>query len=147
MNFKIQNFNSHTILPYAERKKLAAFLNEHLENFGDPENDILKAIDFALGENGTPGGSVIICEDSGEICGAVVINNTGMSGYIPENILVYIATHKSYRGKGLGRKMMESAIDTTEGGIALHVEPDNPAIHLYTNMGFTHKYLEMRLNK
>jgi hypothetical protein len=35
-----------------------------------------------------------------EISGAVVVNQTGMKDYIPENILVYIATDKNHRGKG-----------------------------------------------
>jgi ribosomal protein S18 acetylase RimI-like enzyme len=33
------------------------------------------------------------------------------------------------------------------GNIALHVEPDNPAKILYEKLGFTNKYLEMRLIK
>ncbi len=41
--------------------------------------------------------------------GAVVVNGTGMEGYIPENILVYIATHKVSRGKGIGKKLMEES--------------------------------------
>jgi ribosomal protein S18 acetylase RimI-like enzyme len=42
---------------------------------------------------------------------------------------------------------MEMAIEHTQGNIALHVEPDNPARKLYEKLGFTNKYLEMRLNK
>ena len=82
-----------------------------------------------------------------ELVGVVVINQTGMEGYIPENILVYIATHNGYRGKGIGKKLMQKAIETTKGNIALHVEPDNPARLLYEKLGFTNKYLEMRLTK
>ena len=70
-----------------------------------------------------------------------------MSGYIPENILVYIATHKDYRGKGLGKKLMQEAINFAKGDIALHVEANNPAKHLYEKLGFTAPYLEMRLKK
>ena len=70
-----------------------------------------------------------------------------MSGYIPENILVYIATDKNSRGKGLGKILMAKTIDITQGDIALHVEADNPAKHLYEKMGFTNPYLEMRLKK
>lgn len=70
-----------------------------------------------------------------------------MDSYIPENILVYIATHRDYRGKGLGKELMKIAINTTEGDIALHVDPDNPAIRLYEKLGFVNKYLEMRLKK
>jgi GNAT superfamily N-acetyltransferase len=79
--------------------------------------------------------------------GAVVVNETGMDGYIPENILVYIATHRQQRGKGLGRKLMNAAIDAAKGNIALHVEPENPAGFLYEKLGFTSKYKEMRLVK
>jgi Acetyltransferases len=70
-----------------------------------------------------------------------------MQDYIPENILVYIATHNAYRGRGIGKELMQLAIAHTEGNIALHVEPDNPAKKLYEKAGFTNKYLEMRLNK
>jgi ribosomal protein S18 acetylase RimI-like enzyme len=70
-----------------------------------------------------------------------------MSGYIPENILVYIATHKDFRGKGLGKKLMQEAINFAKGDIALHVEANNPAKYLYEKLGFTAPYLEMRLKK
>ena len=70
-----------------------------------------------------------------------------MDSYIPENILVYIATDASQRGKGIGKALMQNAIETANGNIALHVEPDNPAKKLYEKLGFTNKYLEMRLTK
>ncbi len=79
--------------------------------------------------------------------GVVIINHTNMGGYIPEHILVYIAVHKEARGEGVGGQLMERIVEVTEGDIALHVEPDNPAIHLYEKYGFTNDYLEMRLKK
>jgi ribosomal-protein-alanine N-acetyltransferase len=60
---------------------------------------------------------------------------------------VYIAVHEESRGSGLGKKMMQEVIEKAEGGIALHVEPDNPARRLYERLGFTSKYLEMRLTE
>ena len=42
---------------------------------------------------------------------------------------------------------MVEVMNRTKGGIALHVEPDNPAKFLYEKLGFTHKYLEMRLHQ
>src|SRR5690606_8014648 len=105
------------------------------------------AIDYALQRNGKQGGLLLTAKDKEQIVAAVVINHTGMEGYIPENILVYIATHIAYRGKGIAKKLMEMAIQHTKGNIALHVEPDNPAKILYEKLGFTNKYLEMRLNK
>jgi ribosomal protein S18 acetylase RimI-like enzyme len=43
--------------------------------------------------------------------------------------------------------VITKAISIAEGNIALHVEPDNPAKGLYEKLGFTNKYLEMRLIK
>ena len=130
-----------------EENEISFFLFEQLEKFGDPLPDIQNAIGYAMGENKAPGGLLITSREGGMLTGAVVLNKTGMKGYIPENILVYIATHKDHRGQGLGGQLMAKAIDLAGGNIALHVEPDNPARKLYQRLGFTNKYLEMRLNK
>lgn len=124
---------------------ISNFLYKHLEQYGDKKEDILKCIDYAM--NADKGGTIIIGLDQDNIVGIVIMNNTGMKDYIPENILVYIAVDNSQRGKGYGKKLMLKAIESIEGNIALHVEPDNPAFHLYTKLGFTNKYLEMRLTK
>jgi [ribosomal protein S18]-alanine N-acetyltransferase len=102
-------------------------------------------MDYALSEAEGKGGLVLLAREHGGVVGALILNNTGMSGYIPENILVYVAVHGSQRGKGVGKRLVQLATDNTEGSIALHVEPDNPARHLYEKMGFTNKYLEYRL--
>ncbi len=125
--------------------QIADFLVEHLDEFGDKKEDILKCLAFA--QDATKGGNIILAVAENEIIGAVVLNKTGMSGYIPENILVYIAVNNLYRGKGIGKKLMEDAITFSEGNIALHCEPQNPALKLYEKLGFTNKYLEMRLEK
>jgi len=124
---------------------IASFLFTHLEQYGDKIEDILKCINYAM--NPEKGGSIIVGLEDSKIVGVVILNNTGMSGFIPENILVYIAVDNSQRGKGFGKKLMQKAIDTVDGNIALHVEPDNPAKGLYESLGFTNKYLEMRLTK
>ncbi|QSE96363.1 GNAT family N-acetyltransferase [Fulvivirga lutea] len=130
-----------------ERDAVASFLHTHLDEFGDEKADIAKAIDYALNAGVTPGGFVVTAKDNGKIVGAVVMNKTGMKGYIPEYILVYIAMHRDYRGHGIGKKLMQQAIKNADGDIALHVEPNNPAKFLYEKLGFTNKYLEMRLKK
>lgn len=128
-------------------ENIAEFLYKHLDEYGDKRNDIMKAILFALSEDEKPGGFIVLAIHEKKIVGAAVINNTEMSGYIPEHILVYIAVNKDYRGSGIGKKLMKKTIDNCEGDIALHVERDNPAKHLYEKMGFTNPYLEMRLKQ
>jgi [ribosomal protein S18]-alanine N-acetyltransferase len=126
-------------------QKIAEFLFTHLEQYGDHIEDILKCIDYVMNPN--RGGNIVVGLEDDKIVGVVILNNTGMKGFIPENILVYIAVDNSQRGKGYGKKLMEKAISIAEGNIALHVEPDNPARKLYEKLGFTNKYLEMRLIK
>ncbi len=129
------------------KERVADFLLHHLGPYGDKKEDILKAIDYSLSAEPGKGGFVLVAEANDELLGAVVMNSTGMNGYIPDNILVYIATHDQHRGKGIGKALMQHAMQEAKGDIALHVEPDNPARGLYNSLGFTNKYIEMRYKK
>ncbi|MDR9398100.1 GNAT family N-acetyltransferase [Salibacter sp.] len=139
MKFKTLNQNSGKDKLHSN-DVIADFLHEHLEEFGDPKEDILKALNYVFDH----GGFILLGLENKEIVGAVVINDTGMSGYIPEHILVYIAVHHNQRGKGAGKKLMEGALKLCAGDVALHVEDNNPAKFLYEKVGFTNPYLEMR---
>lgn len=124
--------------------QIVDFLFRYLEEYGDEKDDIEAAVNYSLSDNPQQGGGITVAYEENRILGVVVMLKTGMSGYIPENILVYIAVRTDIRGKGIGQNMMENVIQSTEGNIALHVEPHNPAKKLYEKMGFTNKYLEMR---
>lgn len=130
-----------------EKDSIINFLYENLQEYGDPKADIEKCMDYALKETTSFGGFVLVSFFENEISGVVIVNQTGMKDYIPENILVYIATHKNLRGKGIGKLLMRKTIELAEGSIALHVEPENPARFLYEKVGFSSKYIEMRLKK
>ncbi len=129
------------------RDNIADFLFEHLDKYRDERKHILACISYAYGDKACQDGFVLVGHENGTIVGTVIINHTKMSGFIPEHLLVYIAVHSNYRGRGIGKQIMEHVIEETEGDIALHVEPNNPAKHLYEKFGFTNKYLEMRLKK
>lgn len=131
----------------SEKGEIVNFIYEHLEECGDPKSEILKAIDYSVKEFNSFGGSTIKVMKDNTIVGATVVNETGMGGYIPENILVYIAIHSDYRGSGYGKVLLQNVIDNVKGDIALHAEANDPAMKLYENFGFTNPYLEMRLKK
>ena len=130
-----------------ERQRIADFLFNHLDQYGDKKEDIMKAIDYALSDFHHQGGFVITAEENAQIVGTVVMLQTNMEGYVPENLLVYIAVHNDMRGRGVGKTLMQKAIKFSQGNIALHVEPDNPARFLYEKVGFETKYQEMRYFK
>lgn len=140
----LSSINAPTFL---QEKEVVDFLFKHLEKYGDPKPHIQMAIDYACSSHKGKGGFVVIGRLKDEIVGAVVINQTGMTGYIPENILVYIAVDGAVRGMGIGKQLMDKTIELAKGDIALHVEADNPAKKLYERLGFTNKYLEMRFKK
>ncbi|MEM7738489.1 MAG: GNAT family N-acetyltransferase [Deinococcota bacterium] len=142
----------------ALRADLAQFLYVHMGDYGDDLIDIERCLDYAASPAEGKGGVVIVAQRSSSqtssnnvtddtIVGAVILNHTGMQGYIPEHILVYIAVHGDTRGQGLGKTLMQHAVNAVPGSIALHVEEDNPARKLYAAMGFQTKYLEMRLQR
>lgn len=129
------------------RKDFSNFLFVHLQPYGDPINDIEECIDYALLENVLAGGFIIAVIDRKKIVGGLIVNHTGMKGYIPENIIVYVAVDSNMRGKGIGKMMIEKAISMCDGDIKLHVEYENPAKRLYERIGFKNKYAEMRFKK
>ena len=144
---KTKIFNEQNKPSESEKSEVVDFLFDNLQEYGDPKHQIERAIDYSIKEFTSFGGFTMVLIEEEEIRAAVVVNKTGMDGYIPENILVYIATDKNHRGKGIGKKLLQSTIENAEGDIALHVDSDNPAKKLYEKFGFTNPYLEMRLKK
>ncbi|GAB1404879.1 MAG: GNAT family N-acetyltransferase [Lentimicrobiaceae bacterium] len=129
------------------REDYVNFLYKHLDEFGDSREAINKCIDFAFELNGGLGGSLYAVYEGDQMVGALIINNTGMSEFIPEHILVYVAVDSKFRGKGYGREIVEHALKECPGNVKLHVEYENPAKRLYERIGFTSKYAELRYNK
>lgn len=123
------------------------FLYVHLDRFGDPKPAIEKSIDYALDNKPGQGGFLLAAFDDDELVGGLVMNKTGMSEYIPENILVYVAVDASKRGKGIGGQVVKRSFEIADGDIKLHVEYDNPAKRLYERVGMVSKYAEMRYTK
>lgn len=129
------------------RERFVAFLAEHLEPYGDPPHHIDASIEYAFSNSDGRGGLLFAAMEEDSLVGAMIVNDTGMSGFIPEHILVYVAVDASRRGRGIGSKLMDALQAECEGDIALHVEHDNPARRLYERLGFTSKYAEMRLQR
>jgi GNAT superfamily N-acetyltransferase len=140
--YKLEDFK-----PELTKEEFIDFLHTHLDQFGDPKEQIGLSIDYAFSTSEGKGGFLLAGFYDGKLVGGLVMNKTGMSGYIPDNILVYVAVDSSLRGKGIGAQIIKKSFELAEGDIKLHVEYDNPAKRLYERLGMTTKYAEMRLKK
>jgi [ribosomal protein S18]-alanine N-acetyltransferase len=143
----IKEIKSPLDLGELTKQQFIDFLYEHLGQFGDQKSAIEKSIDYAFSEAEGKGGFLLAAYYRDKLVGALVMNNTGMSEYIPENLLVYVAVDGQYRGKGFGAEIIKKSFDLARGDIKLHVEYDNPARRLYEKLGMKTKYAEMRLEK
>jgi ribosomal-protein-alanine N-acetyltransferase len=132
------------LMKITDLKSLATGLHEMLIPFEDSIADIVRGIEYALDNSGNRGGFVLLAREDKNTVGALVMLRTNMGGYIPENLLLFVAVHESRRGKGLGTQLIKKAFDLCTGDVKLHVEYDNPAKKLYERIGFVSKYAEMR---
>ncbi len=127
--------------------ELAVFLHESLKPYEDPLPDIRRGIDQALTPRAGERGFVLIAGIDESPVGALVMLRTGMSGFVPDNLLLWVAVDSSARGLGLGSRIIKRAFELADGDVKLHVEYDNPAKRLYERLGMISKYAEMRYHK
>jgi GNAT superfamily N-acetyltransferase len=146
-NLTIKEIRTPADLGELTKQQFIDFLYHHLDRFGDSKSAIEKAIDYAFSESEGKGGFLLAAYYDNKLVGALVMNDTGMSEYVPENILVYVAVDSQYRGKGFGEKIIKKSFELARGDIKLHVEYENPAKRLYERLGMKTKYAEMRLEK
>jgi GNAT superfamily N-acetyltransferase len=138
-----RNISHIELLNPSYQQQLISFLFDSLQEYRDPETDIRACLEYIIHPD--KGGHIFVAEnEKKEILGVVFLANTHMGQFVPEYLLVYIATSPHYRGQGIGYQLIEKIQQFLNAPIALHVEYDNPAVKLYDKLGFTSKYKEMR---
>ncbi len=142
MTFKF--FTPFVSMTFSEMTEVGRFLEGHLDDYQDSYDNIIKAIQSAIKQRPSFGGFVITARKDHKTIGAIVINNTGMEGYAPQNIVVYLAVHKEFRGQGIGRQLMHQAIKTTKEELSIYVRPDQQVPDFYKDLGFAEATLELR---
>ena len=71
-----------------EKNALISFICENAGN--SSKSEVQEALDYALKRKPSFGGFVVVITDGKPIIGAIIVNQTGMKGYNPNNICVYI---------------------------------------------------------
>ncbi len=150
MNEELQFYkvNSDSEFPeWTSRKEVVMFFHETMKPYHDEVEDIERAMDYAFSDAEGKGGFLMLAHFNERLAGALLMLDTGMGGYVPENILLFVTVDPELRGKGIGGKLCKYCFDEAEGDVKLHVEYDNPAKRLYERLGMTTKYAEMRYIK
>jgi ribosomal-protein-alanine N-acetyltransferase len=132
--------------PWADRDTTIRFFHETMQPYHDSLEDVANALDYALVPEKGQGGFIMLCHRGETLLGALCMLKTGMGGYIPKNILLFVSVSPDCRGQGVGSRLIKHSVAETSGDVKLHVEYDNPAKRLYEKLGFTTKYAEMRLS-
>ena len=143
-----QKVESYEEFPHwVDRETVVRFFHETMKPYEDKIEDIQRAMDYAFIPGKGQGGFLMLVHINEQIAGALLMLKTGMSGYVPENILLFVTVAPEMRGKGIGKQLCEHSFAEAEGDVKLHVEYDNPAKRLYERIGMTTKYAEMRYIK
>jgi GNAT superfamily N-acetyltransferase len=138
---RVESFNQFPA--WITRDRLVEYFHTTMKPYEDKPEDILRALEYAF--NPARGGFLMLARLDEELAGALLMLKTGMSGYVPENILVFVTVTPDLRGRGIGRRLIDHSVEQCSGSVKLHVEYDNPARRLYERIGLTTKYAEMRL--
>jgi len=69
--------------------------------YGDPKPIVRGAISHAFKEQSFFGGFVLTAYNDKKISGVVVVNQTGMQKYYPENLFMYFAVDKKNNGEAI----------------------------------------------
>lgn len=139
--------NNQSFPPWTDRIEIEKYFHETMKPYEDEIEHVHRALDYAFSSDAGRGGFLMLVHAKEKLLGALLMQRTGMSGYIPENILLFVTISPELRGKGVGRKLIEHSIQECDGDVKLHVEYDNPAKRLYERLGFKNKYADMRFTK
>lgn len=144
--FKQILYDAFSKITHYERHRVVKFLYDNQGDCEIEKTDIASAIEYAMKDRPSFGGYIVTVEKDDQIVAATIVNKTGMTGYGPENILVYFGTQQdsSYE---VNQKMLDKTITVAKGDIAFLVTPDNPWKNIFRKLGFESKLLEMNYSK
>jgi GNAT superfamily N-acetyltransferase len=130
---------------WADRASVTSFIHQQLKPYEDTLADIDASFEYVFSSEKRAGGFVLLTGLEDKLVGALVVLNTGMGGYVPENLFLFLVVDAEHRNAGLGEALVQRALAECSGSIKLHCDLDNRARRFFERIGFVHRYNEMRL--
>ena len=103
------------------------------------------AIRYAMSHDHYAGGFILVMYTRDvQIASVAIVNKTGMNGYFPASILVYLAADTRLKAEGLDDKLIRYVLKVCEGDVLINLEGQEKFSHLYAEAGFDSKPLFLR---
>lgn len=131
----IKLYNAFPPLSLRKKTELIKFLSDYPENRELNSSTLVHLIDYALKEIHSFGGFIVTEEKDKEIIGAMVVNNTGMHGYMPNNLIVASAFVPGLLKTGSKKRLIQKIMYITKGDTAYLINNDIEKEVLPKNLG------------
>lgn len=115
-------YNSFPSISFQKKSEIISFLNNHPDNPFLDRSTITHLVDYALKEISSFGGFVVTEEEDKKIIGAMVVNNTGMEGYMPNNLIVASGFLPGRQKAGIKKRILQKILYLTKGDTALMIQ-------------------------
>ena len=138
-------YNAFTKIGTSDKRNIIDFLYANIENCIASKSDTLRVVENAVKDNRASfGGFILELSEGGKIVGVAIINQTGMEGITPKNVLVQIAASRDFDTQLILKRLIDRVLSQTGGELGLQILPDNPAMNYFKNMGFRTSFLVMK---
>ncbi|HHH50073.1 MAG TPA: hypothetical protein ENK52_03740 [Saprospiraceae bacterium] len=138
-------YNAFTKIGTSEKRNIIDFLYANIENCIASKSDTLRVVENAVKDNRASfGGFILELSEANKILGVAIVNQTGMEGITPKNVLVQIATSRDCDNELILKRLVKRVLVQTGGELGLQILPDNPAISYFQNIGFRTSFLVMK---
>lgn len=117
-------YDAHQGLSYHKKLALVKFIRTYGKLLQKNTN-LLDAIEFALKEKPSFGGFILTIEHENRILAALIITKTGMTGIMPEHLLVVEAFYPSLIETRIPEHLFQKAHQFAKGNIAKIVREEN----------------------
>lgn len=122
-------------MSYHKKTALINFICNYQEDTNLTKLLITHLVDYALKEISSFGGFVVTEEAGDEILGIMVVNNTGMEGYMPNNLIVASAFLPSSGKQGSKKRILQKIMHITRGDTALLIKKTQQQENSIVNLG------------
>ena len=122
-------------MSYQKKIALVNFIFDYQENAALNRALITHLIDYALKEISSFGGFVVTEEMDNELLGVMVVNNTGMEGYMPNNLIVASAFLPITGKEGSRKRILQKIMYTTRGDVTLLIKDAHQQEIASNNLG------------